>query len=360
MKHAYETTLTIDLKKLEHNYNYLKSLLNTNTEIIAVVKAFAYGHGDIKICKKLESIGVKTFWVADFEEGVNLRKNNISSNIIVANPGNKSIEHIIKYKLDIVIHNHHLLNYYINSNKKINAHIKFNTGMNRYGFDYKEIEDIAKKIKENSFLNIKSICSHLSSADDVNNIKFNLNQINNFKKVSSKFERLVKKKINKHLLNSHGVLNFSEYQFNQVRIGIGLYGGINNENLSPIGKFNSVIAESRDISKGESIGYSSSFVAKKSLNISVIPVGYADGLNRNFGNNIGRVLIDGKLCPIVGDISMDSFIADTSEINCKVGDNVEIFGPKNSVLNLSKRINTIPYEIYSTLNRRIKRIYVDD
>ena len=121
-----------------------------------------------------------------------------------------------------------------------------------------------------------------------------------------------------------------------------------------------MIAESRDISKGESIGYSSSFVAKKSLNISVIQVGYADGLNRNFGNNIGRVLIDGKLCPIVGDISMDSFIADTSEINCKVGDNVEIFGPKNSVLNLSKRINTIPYEIYSTLNRRIKRIYVDD
>ena len=152
----------------------------------------------------------------------------------------------------------------------------------------------------------------------------------------------------------------SEYQFNMVRLGIGLFGSINHKNLIPISTFYSVISENRNVSKGENIGYSSSFIANKPLNISIVPVGYADGLNRGLGNHIGEVLISGSLCPIIGDISMDSFIVDTSSVQCKIGDKVEIFGEKNSALNLSKKLHTIPYEIYSTLNRRIKRIYVDN
>ena len=133
----------------------------------------------------------------------------------------------------------------------------------------------------------------------------------------------------------------------------------NNTNLQQISKLKSVVSQNRNIEKGEGVGYSSGFI-KKTMNISVIPVGYADGLNRKFGNSIGNVIIKGVKCPIIGNICMDSFMIDTSNVDCKEGDEVVIFGPKNTILSLSKKIGTIPYEIYSTLNRRIKRVYVDN
>ena len=135
---SHETILTIDFNKLEHNFNYLKSKLNSDCKIIAVVKAFAYGHGDVEIAKKLEKLGVYALWVADFEEGINLRKSGIKIPIIIANPGYKSIDKIIKYDLDVVIYNLLLLNYFIKKKEKINIHIKYNSGMNRYGFDKNE------------------------------------------------------------------------------------------------------------------------------------------------------------------------------------------------------------------------------
>ena len=232
--------------------------------------------------------------------------------------------------------------------------------MNRYGFHENQLEEILPKLKKNNFLKIKSVCSHLHSASDLKNPKNTTHQIKLFKKISSNLENRLGVKIDKHILNSYGFLNFPEHQLNMVRLGISLFGSSSDQNLIPISTFSSVISSKRDIMQGDIVGYSGSFIAKKKMNISVVPVGYADGLNRRLGNYIGEVFISGSLCPIIGNISMDSFIVDTSNIVCKVGDPVEIFGGSNSVLSLSKKLNTIPYEIYATLNRRIKRVYFEN
>lgn len=356
MHNANETILEVDLNKLEHNYNYLSSKLENGCEIIAVVKAYAYGHGDIEVSKKLEKLGVYAFWVADFEEGIRLRESGIKSKIIIANPGWRSFNEIIKYNLEVVIHNIRLLDFYLSKKQEVNIHLKFNTGMNRYGFDEKDLESVCEKLKENAFLRVKSICSHLASA---NKKKDTLKQIRLFEKISEKTERKLEINIPKHLLNSTGFINFAGKQFDMVRLGISLFGTLEDKNLQQVSRLISVISQNRTIEEGQGVGYNSSFIADKKMNVSIVPVGYADGLNRKLGNGIGQVMLKGEKCPIIGNICMDSFMIDSSNINCKEGDQVEVFGEENSILKLSERINTIPYEIYSNLNRRIKRVYVD-
>lgn len=360
MSSSHETILEVDLRKLESNFNFLSSKLKENCKIIAVVKAFGYGHGDVEVSKKLEQLGVYAFWVADFEEGIRLRDSGIKSKIIVANPGWRSFKEIIKYNLEVVIHNCRLLDFYISKGEDVNIHLKFNTGMNRYGFDKKDLSFVVDRLKNNSNLNVKSICSHLSSAGDTNKLDDSRNQISLFNDISKTIEDNLNNKMERHILNSSGFMNLPESQMNMVRLGISLYGSYKNTNLQQISKLKSVISQNRNIKKGESVGYSSGFIATKTMNISVVPVGYADGLNRKLGNNIGSVIIKKVECPIIGNICMDSFMIDTSEVDCKEGDEVVIFGPKNTILLLSKKIGTIPYEIYSTLNRRIKRVYIDN
>lgn len=358
MHKSNETILEVNLSKLESNFNYLKSKLNSSTEIIAVIKAFAYGHGDVMIAKKLESLGVKKFWMADFEEGISLRKNGINSEIIIANPGTKSFEDIIENNLEVVIHNLRLLRFY--GSKKINTsiHVKFNTGMNRYGFDREEMEEVITFLKDNSQLKVKSVCTHLSSADDLSKANITKKQISLFEEISNSFEKKLNLNVKKHLLNSNGLLHFPNKQFDYVRLGISLFGSFKNENLHQVSKLKSVISQNRNIKKGSSVGYSAEFIAPKNMNVSVVPVGYADGFNRRLGSGVGSVFVNNVECPIIGKICMDSFIIDTSNTNCKEGDEVEIFGGNNSILKLAEKINTIPYEIYSTLNRRIKRVYI--
>lgn len=359
MSVSNETILHVDLTKLERNFNYLKSKLDSKTKIIGVVKAFAYGHGDIEISKKLERLGVSALWVSDFEEGVHLRNSGIKTKIIVANPGTKSYPQIIKHNLDVVLYSHKLLDLYCSNKSQVNIHIKFNTGMNRYGFNACEIESIIEKTNRSPHLILQSICSHLAASDENEKINFTLRQIEKFKTISEKFELTLGKSINKHLLNSHGLLNFANYQMDSVRLGIGLYGSTNDLNLNQISFFSSVITQTRMLETGEGVGYGISFVAKLKTKIAIIPVGYADGMNRKLGNGIGSVFIKNCECPIVGKISMDSFAVDITKCEANEGDLVEIFGKNLNVSEIAKKINTIPYELYSTLNRRIKRVYYD-
>ena len=231
MSNLNETILHIDLKKLTHNFNYLKEKLSKKTKIIGVVKAFAYGHGDIKISKKLEELGVYALWVSDFEEGIILRKSGICAKIIVANPGIKSYDAIIKHKLDVLLYNQRLLDLYCKKKNNVNIHIKFNTGMNRYGFESYEVKSIISKIKRNSHLNLDSICSHLSTTNNQTKINLAKIQISKFALISQEFELLFGKKIYKHILNSNGVLNFSNNKICIARLGIGLYGSAADKNL---------------------------------------------------------------------------------------------------------------------------------
>ena len=359
MATSHETILFVNLKALEHNYNYLKSKLNSDTEIIAVVKAFAYGHGDVVVAKKLEELGVSAFWVADFEEGVTLKKSGINRPIIIANAGAKSCSDIIEYDLQPVIYNFRLLELYGEKNSPISIHIKFNSGMNRYGFNLEEVETLAKKLKKYSHLKVESMCTHLSSSGNSKQDEFTCFQFQKFESIASKFYVKTGIKVAQHILNTTGVLRFPEHQKEMVRLGIGLYGIGDDKNLKAVAKLQSNIAQIRSINKGEKAGYDTTFIANEDMKIGIVPLGYADGINRKLGNDNGHVLVDEKPAKILGKISMDSMLIDLRKIEAKEGDIVTIFDAKNNVSEIAKNLDTIPYEILATLNRRIKRVYSD-
>ena len=357
MEIIHETILEININRLKSNFSYLKGKLKAKTKIIAVMKAYAYGHGDIILAKKLEEIGVHALWVADFEEGSRLRESGIQIPIIIANPGTKSTRKIIDNKLDVVIYNFKLLQLYGELNKEICIHIKFNTGMNRYGFNPEEIKLLTKTLLRYPKLKLQSICSHLAATDNPEKDEFTNKQFLVFDTICATFFQEIGYEVDRNILNTNGVLRFSKNEYEMVRLGIGLYGVADDTRLEQISTLKSVVAQVRKITQGDQIGYNASFVASRDMQIGIIPFGYADGLNRKLSIKNGVVIINNTHCPIIGKISMDSCIVDLSHITAKAGDEVIIFGTENTVLSIAKKLDTIPYEIFSTLNRRIKRVY---
>ena len=357
MKMIHETILEIDLNKLANNFNYLKSKLKPDTKIIAVVKAYAYGHGDIAIASYLEKLGAHALWVADFEEGTRIRQSGIKIPIIIANPGTKSTQQIIDNKLDVIIYNSELLHLYGKLDKAIRVHIKFDTGMNRYGFDASEVDKLVADLKKYPKLKIQSICSHLAASDNNKENSFTNKQFQIFEKVSNSFSKGINQLIDRHILNTNGVLRFPSKEYEMVRLGIGLYGLCNDNNLQQVSTLKSIISQIRTIKKGSKVGYDASFLAKEDMVIGVVPFGYADGLNRKLSTNNGVIIVQNIECPIIGKISMDSCIINLKGTTAKTGDEVIIFGEKNTISSIANKLGTIPYEIFSSLNRRIKRIY---
>jgi alanine racemase len=357
MKIIHETILEVDLNKLANNFNYLKSKLKPDTKIIAVVKAYAYGHGDTTIASFLEKLGAHALWVADFEEGTRIRESGIKIPIIIANPGTKSTQKIIDNKLDVVIYNSELLHLYGKLDKEIKIHIKFDSGMNRYGFDFSEVDELVANLKKYPKLKIQSICSHLAASDNSAEDSFTNTQFQVFEKVSSSFSKGFNQLIDRHILNTNGVLRFPNKEYEMVRLGIGLYGVSNDYNLKQVSALKSVISQIRIIKEGSKVGYDASFVAKEDMLIGVVPFGYADGLNRKLSTNNGVLIVQNIACPIIGKISMDSCMINLKGTTAKTGDEVVIFGEKNTISSIANKLSTIPYEIFSSLNRRIKRIY---
>jgi alanine racemase len=357
MKIIHETILEIDLNKLANNFNYLKSKLKPDTKIIAVVKAYAYGHGDIAIASYLEKLGAHAFWVADFEEGTRIRKSGIKIPIIIANPGTKSTQKIIDNNLDVVIYNSELLHLYGKLDAEIRIHIKFDTGMNRYGFDFSEVDKLVADLLKYPKLKIQSICSHLAASDNIEKDSFTNTQFQVFENLSNSFSKEFNQLIDRHILNTNGVLRFPNKEYEMVRLGIGLYGLSNDNNLQQVSTLKSVISQVRIIKEGSKVGYNASFVAKEDMIIGVVPFGYADGLNRKLSTKNGVIIVQNIACPIIGKISMDSCMINLKGTTAKTGDEVIIFGEKNTISSIASKLGTIPYEIFSSLNRRIKRIY---
>ena len=242
MKIIHETILEIDLNKLANNFNYLKSKLKPDTKIIAVVKAYAYGHGDIAIASYLEKLGAHAFWVADFEEGTRIRKSGIKIPIIISNAGTKSTKQIIDNKLDVVIYNSELLHLYGKLDTEIRIHIKFDTGMNRYGFNSSEVDELVADLQKYPKLKIESICSHLAASDNSTEDSFTNTQFKVFEKVSNSFSKAINQLIYRHILNTNGVLRFPKKEYEMVRLGIGLYGVSDDNNLQQVSTLKSVIS----------------------------------------------------------------------------------------------------------------------
>ncbi|MGB0887772.1 MAG: alanine racemase [Vicingaceae bacterium] len=361
---VYDTTLEINMNNLVANLNYFKTLLKPTTKIMVMVKAFSYGLGTYQVAKLLEDNNVDYLGVANTYEGIELRKTGITLPIMVMKPELDSFDLVVEHQLTPTIFSLFSLKKLIktvNNKTPLNISLKIDTGMHRLGFDADEIPSLIQLLKKHSFLKIESIFSHLAAADDNLQKEFTQHQITTFKTLASKISAAFNYPIDYHILNTNGIINFSDAQFNMVRLGIGLYGVCSDsqtqKNLKSVSTLKSKIAQIKNIQQGETIGYNRVGVAKLPLKIATIPVGYADGLNRALGNGNWSVIINGKKAPIVGNVCMDMVMLNVSEINCKEGDEVFVFSDNNTISEIAKCLKTIPYEILTAYSPRVKRIF---
>jgi alanine racemase len=206
-------------------------------------------------------------------------------------------------------------------------------------------------------LKVQSICSHLAASDNITEDYFTNAQFQVFENVSNSFSKGINQLIDRHILNTNGVLRYPKKEYEMVRLGVGLYGVSNDNNLQQVSTLKSVITQVRIIKKGSKVGYDASFIAKEDMIIGVVPFGYADGLNRKLSAENGVIIVQKIACPIIGKISMDSCMINLKGTTAKTGDEVVIFGEENTISSIAIKLSTIPYEILSSLNRRIKRIY---
>jgi len=363
---THETVLEINLNAIGHNLSFYKSKLNPRTKMMVMVKAFGYGNGGFEIAQLLEHHKVDYLGVAFADEGISLKNAGISVPIMVLNPETTSFAAIIQHNLEPEIYSIKGLKAFLKiaEQKKLKQfpiHIKIDTGMHRLGFEEENLSDLIKILKGNETVQIKSILSHMATSDDLKHDAFSKSQISLFEKLSSKLKTELNIKPIRHILNTSGITNYPEAQFDMIRLGIGLYGISNDleeqKELENVGTLKSIISQIRTIDVNESVGYGRRFIAEKPTKIATIPIGYADGIRRSWGNGIGYVNINGKLSKIVGSVCMDMLMVDITDIDCKEGNTVIIFGENPTVTYMAKQLNTIPYEILTSISQRVKRVF---
>lgn len=368
MPKIQETVLEIDLKALKHNFNYLKSKIQSTTHFLAVVKAFAYGNQASKIAIYLQNLGVNYFAVAYLNEGVALRKAGVTLPILVLHPQPVNFKKLIKHCLEPSIYSKKILQEFIDvayAEKQTNypIHIKFNTGLNRLGFCQGDVKHIVNIVSETKTVRVKSIFSHLAASEDFDEKEFTLNQIDTFKTIASNFEHQIGYKPMLHICNTSGILNYPEAQFDMVRSGIGLYGFGNsekeNKNFIPIASLKTVISQIHYIEKGQSVGYNRAFKCDTAQKTATLPIGHADGLRRQYGNGNGFVVINNKKAPIIGNVCMDMIMVDVTNIDCNEGDEVVVFDSKYTAEDLATAANTISYELITGVSQRVKRHVIE-
>jgi alanine racemase len=363
---THETVLEINLNAISHNLNFFKSKLKKKTKMMVMVKAFGYGNGGFEIAKLLEHHNVDYLGVAFADEGISLKNDGIRLPIMVLNPENTSFAAIIQHQLEPEIYSMKGLNAFLKiaEQKKLKnfpIHIKLDTGMHRLGFEVEQLDELIATLKQNNTVLVKSILSHMATSDDLEHHSFALEQINLFESLSSRMMSELQIKPIRHILNTSGISNFPKAQYDMVRLGIGLYGISNDPDEQPqlenVGTLKSIISQIRTIDSGESVGYGRRFIAKKTTKIATIPIGYADGISRHWGNGHGFVTINNQPATIVGSICMDMLMVDVSEIPCTEGDQAIIFGESPTVIHIAEKLQTIPYEILTGISQRVKRMF---
>ena len=365
MAKAQETVLEIDLKALQHNFEYLKSKLQFNTKSLAVVKAFGYGTDACSVAKHLEKLKVDYFAVAYVNEGVALREAGIKTPILVLHPQVINFKTLINRCLEPNLYSKRIFEAFIKLAEKENQinypiHLKFNSGLNRLGFASDDIDNIIEKTNQTKAVKIASVFSHLAASEDLNEREFSENQIEIFNGVVNEFKSKLKTQTLFHMANTSGILNYPNAHFDMVRMGISLYGFANDDTITKkfknVVSLKSIISQIHSIKKGESVGYNRAFKASETIKTATIPIGHADGIHRAFGNGKGYVTIHGKKAPIVGNVCMDMIMVNITSIDCEEGDEVIIFENQKMINALAKQIDSIPYEILTAISQRIKRI----
>lgn len=359
--------LEISTSNVIHNLNYFRSKLSKTTKLLVLVKANSYGHGALPFATILEKEGVDYLAVATPGEGIALRKGGIKLPIIILTTGTEYYPQIIEWRLEPGIPNlssaAKLAQEVRKSGKKnFPVHIKLDTGMHRLGFMENELNAIIDFINNGEELYVKSIYSHLAASDEPFHDEYTYHQLDLFEKMSNKFINALGYQPMRHILNSAGIERFSQYQYDMVRLGIGIYGisAVDDSALKPCAFFKCPIIQIKELKPGDgTIGYGChGIIGDKPIKTATLPIGYADGINRHLGRGNISFQINGKMAPTIGNICMDMCMIDITGIDAKVGDIVTIFGEKPSASDIAKVLGTISYEVFTSVSERTRKVTI--
>ena len=366
-KKVHETILEVNLGAMVENLNHYRSMLRPGVKMTCMVKASAYGAGSYEIAKTLQEHRVDYLAVAVADEGSELRKAGITTNILIMNPEMTAFKTMFDYHLEPEVYSFHLLDALVREAEKQGItnypiHIKIDTGMHRLGFLPDEIPALIERLKAQDAVIVRSVFSHLVGSDSAQFDDFTRRQISVFESASGQLQAAFSHKILRHICNSAGIERFPEAQFDMVRLGIGLYGinPTDNAVMHNVSSLYTTILQIHDVPQADTVGYSRKGVLIRPSRIAALPIGYADGLNRHLGNGHAFCLVNGQRAPYVGNICMDVCMIDVTGIDCKEGDRVEIFGDHLPVTVLSDALDTIPYEVLTSISTRVKRVYYQD
>ena len=359
--------LELNLNACMGNYRYFRSLLEQETKMLVLVKANAYGHGAVEFASMMQRAGADCLAVALPIEGMELRKAGISLPILVLTSGTDFFEEMIEYRLEPSIPNIETLKALVavldrHGVKDFPIHIKMDTGMHRLGFMGSELPELFGFLKGCDAVRVKSVFSHLAAAEDPAQDEFTFGQIEMFRRNAEELGEAIGYKPLWHILNSAGIERFPQFQFDMVRLGIGIYGisALPSVQLAPVASLKVKILQTKTLKEGDgNIGYGRwGQIAPEGTTIATIPCGYADGLDRHLGRGNASFSVNGHRAPTIGNICMDMCMLDVTGIPCKVGDTVTIFGSDPTVSEIAGILGTIPYEILTSVPRRIERVVV--
>ena len=363
----HQTVMEVDLNALAHNFKFFKSLIKPTTKTIGMVKASGYGTGSYEIAKTLQDRGADYLGVAVQDEGIQLRQAGITMPIIVLNPSVVNYKGMFTHRLEPEVYSLDECRQLIAEGAKNNVrhfpvHVKVDTGMHRLGFTPEQLPELIDMLKGQDVLMPASVFSHLCVAEEPERDDYTRQQFEIFDRCANLLQSQFDHYILRHILNTSGIVRFPEQQYDMVRIGIGLYGiaTVNDgseRQLQPVASLHSVIISLKEWPAGTTIGYGQCGVLTRDSRIATVTIGYADGLDRHFGNGRSSMWVNGTLCPTVGNVCMDAVMIDVTDAQCEVGDPVEIFGSHIPVERLAEARGTITYEILTSVSPRVKRVY---
>lgn len=365
----HQTVLEIDLDAMLHNYQFYRSKLKAGTRMMVMVKAFSYGSGTFEVASLLQHHRADYLAVAYADEGVALREAGVTLPIMVMNVEPTGLEKLVQFQLEPEVYSFRLLDELIayltaKEQKALPIHLNIDTGMKRLGFELSEVDELARRLENKLQVKVASVYSHLVASDAPEHKTFTLEQIASFKRACEKLAQRLGYKPLIHILNTAGIVNYPEAQFDMVRLGIGLYGFDSaqrfQQRLQVVGTLKTVISQLKTVKAGETVGYNRNGKTEHDIVIATLPLGYADGIGRAAGNGKLTVLINGQEAPTIGNVCMDMLMVNVTGINCREGDEVIVFGKEHPIEKLAAALGTIPYEILTDVSQRVKRVYLKD
>lgn len=367
---VHQTVMEINLTAMAHNLKAYQNILQPTTKLMAMVKAFSYGSGSAEVARLLQFHKVDYLAVAYADEGVELRKTNISLPIMVMNIDEASFDVLIEYNLEPEIYSfniYHSLHQYLTQQAitQLPVHIKLNTGMNRLGFDEADVSALTTLLQDNNTMKVQSVFSHFTSSENEQHDAFTQQQAYSFIQSCQFIQEKLGYHFIKHIANTAGIFRHTNYQFDMVRLGIGLYGVDSAHGkkiqLQTVATLKTTIAQIRTLKAGDTVGYNKKGIVTKDSKIATIRIGYADGFNRKLSNGNGAVYINNQLAKVIGNVCMDMTMIDITDIeNVNEGDVIEIFGANLPIQQVAEWCNTISYEIMTSVSQRVKRVYIEE